>query len=125
MRSKTRSVVLAAACLWAGACIGPKKNRPTPEQPPTTVAVENQGFLDANIYVLRSSQRLRLGTARGNHTSEFKIPPHVIFGSTTLRFVVEPIGGRRQPTSPQISVSAGDEVQLVISPNGTLFASKQ
>ena len=120
----TRSLMLAALCVWTAACAG-RKRGPAPDQPPTMVAVENQGFLDADVYVLRSSQRLRLGTARGNHTSAFKIPAHMIFGSTALRFVVDPIGGRQRPTSPQINVIPGDEVQLVISPNGTLFASKQ
>ncbi len=37
------------------------------------VQVDNQGFLDMNIYAVRSSQRLRLGTAAGNSKTNLTI----------------------------------------------------
>ncbi len=84
--------------------------------PPTYVKVENRAFLDMNVYVFRSSQRVRLGMANGNSTVRFVIPSSLLFGSTPLRFLADPIGGNRTPTSQEISVSPGDEVQLVIPP---------
>lgn len=105
------SLALATACM-----------RNTQEElsaepiPPTYVKVENRAFLDMNVYVFRSSQRVRLGMANGNSTARFVIPSSLLFGSTPLRFLADPIGGNRTPTSQEISVSPGDEVQLVIPP---------
>ncbi len=86
-------------------------------QAPTMLRVENQAFLDMNIFVLRSGQRIRLGTVSGNSTARFKLPANLIFGTTPLRFQADPIGGNRQPVSQEISVSPGDEVVLTIPPS--------
>jgi hypothetical protein len=73
-------------------------------------------MLDMNIYVLRSSQRIRLGTANALSTTRFTIPSYVVFGSTSLRFLADPIGSNRTPVSEEITVSAGDEITLMIPP---------
>jgi hypothetical protein len=83
----------------------------------TMLKVNNQAFLDMTIYVYRSSQRIRLGTANGNSTSRFVIPSNLIFGSTPLRFQADPIGRSRTPVSQEITVSPGDEVILTIPPS--------
>ena len=84
--------------------------------PPTYLKVENQAFLDMNVYVYRSSQRIRLGTVNGNSTTRMRIPSNLLFGSTPLRFQADPIGGNRASISQEISVSPGDEVMLTIPP---------
>jgi hypothetical protein len=84
--------------------------------PPTILRVENQAFLDMTIYLVRSSQRIRLGIATGNATTRFTIPQNMIFGATPLRFFADPIGGSRTPVSEEITVSPGDEVTLTIPP---------
>ena len=85
----------------------------------TTLKVDNQGFLDMNVYVTRSEagQRIRLGTATASSTTRMKIPDNILFGSnTSLRFIADPIGGRRASVSSSIMVSPGDEVTLQIPP---------
>src|SRR5689334_1740591 len=84
-----------AATLLAGAaaCYGKGKNAPEPIAR-TTVKVVNQGFLDRNIYVMRSSERVRLGTVSGNSTQVLTIPASIVQTIMTLRFVADPIGGR-------------------------------
>jgi hypothetical protein len=84
--------------------------------PKTTLQVENRSFNDMTVYVLRGSQRIRLGTATGNGTTRFTIPPHLIFGATSLQFLADPIGGSQRPVSESIVVSAGDEISLQIPP---------
>lgn len=86
------------------------------EQPRTWLRVENQNFLDMTVYVLRSSQRVRLGTATGNSTTRLVIPPSLLFGATPLRFQADPIGGSATPVSMEITVSPGDEVTIRIPP---------
>ncbi|CAN5414210.1 hypothetical protein BH09GEM1_BH09GEM1_35600 [soil metagenome] len=105
------SLVLTSACM-----------RNTQEEleaepvPPTYVRVDNRAYLDMTIYVYRSSQRMRLGTANGNSSVRLLIPKNLMFGTTPLRFQADPIGANRQPISEEINVSPGDEVVLVIPP---------
>lgn len=106
-------VVAAPACRSAS---NAEPGKAPAEQPRTTVKVENRSFLDHNVYVLRGGQRVRLGMVTGNSTQTFTIPANLVFGVTALSFLVDPIGGTRQPVSNELPVSAGDEVQLIIPP---------
>lgn len=117
--SRIAMLTLALSTLALGiACSGNSKEDQDAEPVPVTMLkVNNQAFLDMTIYVYRSSQRIRLGTASGNSTSRFVIPSNLIFGSTPLRFMADPIGRNRTPVSQEISVSPGDEVLLTIPPS--------
>ena len=112
-------MVMVAALALAGACSLNRNENEEPAEPvpPTRLRVENQAFLDMTIYVYRSSQRVRLGTATGNSTTRLTIPANIIFGATALRFQADPIGGNRAPITSEITVSPGDEVVLTIPPN--------
>ena len=114
------AVLMMVACLaLASACSLNNPPDPMAEPvPPTRLRVENQAFLDMTIYVYRSSQRIRLGTATGNSVTRLTIPANLIFGATPLRFQADPIGGSRAPISSEITVVPGDEVVLTIPPNG-------
>ena len=80
-----------------------------------TVKVENNGFLDADIFILpESGARFRLGTANGHSTTVLPIPPFAIPGLSTVRFLVDPIGGGRPTRSDQVTIEPGDEVTLVL-----------
>ena len=80
----------------------------------TTLSVRNDNYLDHTIYILAGSQRARLGVARGLTTSRFVIPSHFVFGPVALQFLADPIGSRVTPISERVSVSPGDEVQIII-----------
>lgn len=117
-----RAALAAAVLLLALPACSSSKNaeagaRPTAERARTSVRVENRSFLDHNVFVLRGGQRIRLGTVTGNSSQTFTIPSNLIFGISSLQFLVDPIGGSRQPISNEIRVSEGDEVQLVIPPS--------
>ncbi len=117
---RTGMLLVAALFLAAPGCTSSKTaeagGKPVVEREPTTVRVENRSFLDNNVYVLRGGQRIRLGMVTGNSTKTFTIPANLIFGISSLQFIVDPIGASRQPVSNEIRVSEGDEVQLVIPP---------
>ncbi len=106
------SLALSAACSRNMS----EGDEPAEPIPVTRLKVENQAYLDMTIYVYRSSQRVRLGVANGSSTTRMIIPSNLIFGSTALRFQADPIGANRQPVTQEISVSAGDEVILIIPP---------
>ena len=116
-RLATMSLLFCALALGASCTGNTKEDQAAEPVPPTYVKVENRAYLDMTIYVYRSSQRIRLGVANGNNTTKLLIPANLLFGSTPLRFQADPIGGNRQPTSQEISVSPGDEVVLTIPPS--------
>ncbi len=87
-------LLLLAAC---GSNSKADGDSPAPTRGPATLEVENRAFLDMTMYVLDGAQRRRLGVATGNGTSHFTIPDYLIRGgSVPLRFLADPIGGRRR-----------------------------
>ncbi len=113
---KIRSIAFSLLILGAACKTFSHGSDPVGQAGPTVVQVDNQGFLDMNIYALRSSQRVRLGTATGNGKTNLNVPPSLISGLTPLRFIADPIGGRRNSVSQEITVAPGDTVVLTIPP---------
>jgi hypothetical protein len=107
--------LLLAAVASCGANRDGRQTAPLPPpEPRTTVRVENLGFPDVTVYVLRNTQRVRLGQVTGVSVAVLTIPEHVVLGASSLRFQVNPIGSRVQPISYEFFVHPGDEVLLVV-----------
>lgn len=106
----------AVAAAMLGGCSHRAPEAPAPENAATTLEVQNDNFNDMRIYVIRGSQRIRLGTANGNMTTSFKIPATVVFGLTSLRFEAVPIGSRAAALSEEITVGQGEQLVLRIPP---------
>lgn len=114
MRPLIRSGLIAAIALTLAVC-GRSASTGTPEPAgPTTLVVENQSTLQMTVYVLRGAQRQRMGTAAALSNTRLTIPENLMFGVTSLRFEVDPLGSRQTPMSEQITVSPGQEVTLRI-----------
>jgi hypothetical protein len=114
-RAGLRAPLLALWLAFAGCARGASQaDAPAPER--TDLVVQNQAFLDMTVYVLRGSERVRLGQATGNTTTRLRIPARMLAGPTPLRFLADPIGSNRTPTSSEILVSPGEEVVLTIPP---------
>lgn len=113
------ALLLAAVCLTTSCArtTGGSDTDADPRTAVTTVRVENQSYLDMNIYVLRGAERIRLGTVTGNTTQVLTIPRHVATSPMGMRFLADPIGGRRTPVSEEITVIPGDQVTLTIPPS--------
>ena len=103
-------------CLVGTACASKGTTGSLDKPLPTTVVVDNQGVLDMTIYILRGAQRIRLGIAGGLTKTRLTIPSSAVYGSVTLRFLADPIGGSRSPVSEEIAISEGDEIGLRIPP---------
>jgi hypothetical protein len=112
-----RPLSLAAAALVAivAACTGTGKNAPTP-QPVTTVHVQNQAFIDVDVFAVYSGSRVRLGTVTANGAANFRIPATVVGPGRDLQFLADPIGSVRQGVSFAIYVRPGEHVSLTIPP---------
>src|SRR5687768_2874834 len=77
------------------------------------ITVENRGFSDMTIYVIRGSQRSRLGIVTGNTTKSFPLPRQFV-NVGPVRFLADPIGSDRAPVSDEVTVYEGDMVTLSI-----------
>jgi hypothetical protein len=104
-------VGITAACSTMGRGSGAAD-----QNQPTVVEVDNQGFQDMDVYAVRSGQRWRLGLATGASKTRLTIPPSLLSGLTPLRFIADPIGGRRASVSQEITVVPGDTVVMTIPP---------
>jgi hypothetical protein len=114
MGSVSKSLVLVILLLTTVSCAARKPDAPEREAPKTTVEVQNQAWLDMKVYVLSGSRRVRLGTVPSASTRVFTIPPYLIFGLTSLRFLADPIGADAGPVSQEITVAPGDQVEMII-----------
>jgi len=114
---KIPTIAFALLLLGATACKTFSRGTGNSDQnQPTVLQVDNQGFLDMDVFAARSVQRVRLGTAPGNSKHNFTIPPSLVSGLTPLRFIADPIGGARASVSQEITVAPGDTVVLTIPP---------
>jgi hypothetical protein len=111
-------LVGAAACASSKTHLMPPTVAAT-DTTETTLSVQNDGFPDMDIYVIRyDGTRYRLGTALGNKTTVLEIPKFMLIGaSTDLHFVCNPINGQRGSVSQTLTVSPGDEIDMIIPPN--------
>ena len=119
--------LLAAALIGMTACTSSKTHLVPPpmsvedtveDSMRTTLSVQNDGFPDMDIYAFRNDgMHYRLGMAPGNQTTVLVVPKFMLIGAITdLRFVANPINGQRASVSQTISVSPGDEVDMIIPP---------
>lgn len=103
-------IVLAGACHRpAGAPLNPRAE--------VAVTVENQNFLDMDVFLIRGGQRVRLGMVPGLSSRMLMVRPELIGYGTEVQFELHPIGGRGNPLSETISVRPGDVIHLTIPPS--------
>jgi hypothetical protein len=119
MKRRLFALVLGLAVAGSSACVHRSAAQEARDAiaPHTFVRVENQAFLDANVFVIANGgQRQRLGTATGSGTNTFEIPRSIMFGPTQLSFLIDFVGSQRTPISEAITVNPGDTVVLTIPP---------
>lgn len=101
--------VVIGACASSGSSSG--------DDPPTYVVVDNRSRFDMTIYVVRDNgQRIRIGRAASVSQERLRIPPDLLFGLTSLRFLADPLAGNREPISNEIVIQPGEEITLTIPP---------
>jgi hypothetical protein len=117
---------IGVACVVLGACATrqPARTPPSggvvdlngdsPRSSQTKVRVDNQNLADVTIYAYNGPQRVRLGRASGNTTTDIVIPSSVVSGTTQLRFYAEPMGNQRGYLSEPIPVQPGDLVEFFV-----------
>jgi hypothetical protein len=112
MRTAIQAGLIMALTLATAFCGRTATNGSPEPTGQTTVVVENESTSQVTVYVLRDTQRQRLGTAEALGSTRLTIPDNIVFGPTTLRFEIHPLASRATPISTQITVSRGEEIRL-------------
>jgi hypothetical protein len=107
---------LLPVVLAAGACHRPAA-APLNPRAEVAVTVENQNFLDMDVFLIRGGQRVRLGMVPGLSSRMLMVRPELIGYGTEVQFELHPIGGRGNPLSETITVRPGDVIHLTIPPS--------
>ncbi len=101
---------LLSACAGAGAqYVAPHgANRKTEK---IEVAVTNNNWMDMDVYVLRGSARMRLGSVTSMTGAVFEVPRGLNVGSEgNLRLLADPVGSSQTYISDPILVQPGSRV---------------
>ncbi|HEX8361167.1 MAG TPA: hypothetical protein VF613_13725 [Longimicrobium sp.] len=117
MRTVLRLPILALLLLVAASCSSNRQpgSDPGPAARGATVRIQNNAWLDMNIYVLQTSgARRRLGMVNANATTTLRIPGPVVGLGQQLRFIVDPVGSQRTASSFEIYVRPDQQVTLTI-----------
>ncbi len=97
-------------------CAKPRTEGPRPEMVPALLVVENNGFLDRTVFIVRSGLKARLGIAPGHQRTEFTIPQKYLWDQSSLSFLADPIGGPAPPATRNAGVvNPGDRIVLTIN----------
>jgi hypothetical protein len=79
------------------------------------VHIQNQNFLDVDVYSVANGLSTRLGTVTGNGTGNFVINASIT--SQDFSIVARPIGGAGLASTGNISVSAGQTIEFRVGSN--------
>ena len=86
------------------------------------VHVNNQNFLDMDVYAVGSGLATRIGTVTGNSARDFVVDASM--ATTNFSIVATPIGGNGRASSGNIQVGPGQTVDFTIGSimrNSTVF----
>ena len=113
-RSYARRNGVALFALGLAAC---SRNKGTedfyPRYDPIPVHVQNENFLDVNVFVVSSGVSRRLGQVSGNSAGDFKIAWSLVNGQS-ISLTATPIGGRGSAVSGSLNISPGQMIDFKI-----------
>lgn len=92
------------------------------------LTVENQGYFDVNVYLLRTGNAIgrRLGTVNGNSARNFSFADIDLQPGGRLQVNARAIGSRAAWISPVLAMGPGDVAKLILvsGSNGELSRSQ-
>ncbi|MCH7676149.1 hypothetical protein IH879_14520 [candidate division KSB1 bacterium] len=100
--------------LFLGSCSSASRKTQEYDTGKTKVRVENRNAIPMTIYVLKRSQRIRIGRVAAHETGVFSIPDDIVGSTAFVRLIADPVGSNRSPISEEFTVSPGDVIEMVI-----------
>jgi hypothetical protein len=113
---RTAALSVLAWLAVTGAC-RPKGEangvQPDPDTP-VVVEVENHYHGDVVIYLIRGSERQRLGMVTALSTEEFSFPWRRLQSSSSTRLLAYPIAGRTAEASDPLQLQPGQSIKWTL-----------
>jgi hypothetical protein len=81
---------------------------------PIPLRVQNDNFLDMNVYVVSHGAQHRVGTVSGNGAANFSIDRQMVMGDD-FSLLATPIGGRGRATTNNLTVGEGQAVEFHVA----------
>ncbi|MFQ5486585.1 MAG: hypothetical protein ACE5DO_14805, partial [Desulfobacterales bacterium] len=100
--------------LFLGSCTSESRRTREYDTGKTRVKVENRNAIPMTIYVLKRTQRVRLGRVSPFETAIFPIPDDIVGSMASVRLIADPVGSDRSPITEEFTVAPGDVIELVI-----------
>ena len=111
------SVAVAAVSVLFSACAqkntGPADASSAGDVP--TLMVENNKWLDVNVFAVRNGTRHRLGTVTSMQTQRFRLPTWVTVGAAELRLLIDPVGSEQTHLTEPIVVTHGSRIVFKVA----------
>jgi len=109
-------IIAAVACLTidAAACATNHASGAVPPRERTMVTVKNSNWMDVDVFAVRGTTRVRVGTVTGLSTATFRVPTEYA-PDGNLQLLVDPIGSDATYLTEKISVSPGQRVELTVT----------
>ncbi len=85
-----------------------------------TLEVDNENWLDVRVYVVSGALVRRIGTVTSFTTREFTLPRYLNSAGNNLQIVLSPIGSRGVHYSIPLLVNPGGHIQYRIANNLSL-----
>jgi len=113
--SARRFRVVALLAVTLAACSRNKSQTEDfyPRADPIPVHVQNENFLDMNVFIVSGGVSRRLGLVTGNSAADFKIQWSIINGQS-IALTATPIGGRGSAGSGSLNVAPGQMIDFKI-----------
>jgi hypothetical protein len=111
---RSSSFRLAAIALIAGsigcasAFVDPGRNAL-----PAYIKVQNDNWLDINVYAVRWDSRFRLGTITGLSTGYVRLPD-ALYADGSIRLLADPIGSSETYLTETIPISRGEWIEFSV-----------
>ena len=107
-------LVIASAAVSTGTACSRNREAAGDLAPATAIGltVENQNFLDMDVYAVSDGLATRVGTVTGNSKRSFMLHPSM--ATRDLRIVATPIGGNGRASSGDVIVSPGQTIDFRI-----------
>jgi len=79
------------------------------------LVVENNKWLDVNVYAVRNGTRHRLGTVTSLQTERFRLPSWVTTGAAEVRLLIDPVGSEQVHLTEPILLTEGSRIVFKVA----------